>query len=86
MFVYSRVIKEIKVMWAFAIVIVLGLGAIFYGVSLLIKGEKESLIRGFAIFAGLELLNLVLEWDLRIEIIGVVSLAILGTYKFFQEN
>ena len=73
-------------MWAFAIVIVLGLGAIFYGVSLLIKGEKESLIRGFAIFAGLELLNLVLEWDLRIEIIGVVSLAILGTYKFFQEN
>jgi hypothetical protein len=73
-------------MWAFAIVIVLGLGAIFYGVSLLIKGEKESLIRGFAIFAGLELLNLILEWDLRIEIIGVVSLAILGTYKFFQEN
>ena len=73
-------------MWAFAIVIVLGLGAIFYGVSLLIKGEKESLIRGFAIFAGLELLNLVLEWDLRIEIIGVVSLAILGTYNFFQEN
>ena len=73
-------------MWAFAIVIVLGLGAIFYGVSLLIKGEKESLIRGFAIFAGLELLNIVLEWDLRIEIIGVVSLAILGTYKFFQEN
>ena len=86
MFVYSRVIKEIKVMWAFAIVIVLGLGAIFYGVSLLIKGEKESLIRGFAIFAGLELLNLILKWDLRIEIIGVVSLAILGTYKFFQEN
>jgi hypothetical protein len=73
-------------MWAFAIVIVLGLGAIFYGVSLLIKGEKESIIRGFAIFAGLELLNLILEWDLRIEIIGVVSLAILGTYKFFQEN
>ena len=73
-------------MWAFAIVIVLGLIAIFYGVSLLIKGEKESLIRGFAIFAGLELLNLILEWDLRIEIIGVVSLAILGTYKFFQEN
>jgi hypothetical protein len=73
-------------MWAFAIVIVLGLGAIFYGVSLLIKGEKESLIRGFAIFAGLELLNLILEWDLRIEIIGGVSLAILGTYKFFQEN
>ena len=73
-------------MWAFAIVIVLGLGAIFYGVSLLIKGEKESLIRGFAIFAGLELLNLLLEWNLRIEIIGVVSLAILGTYKFFQEN
>jgi hypothetical protein len=73
-------------MWAFAIVIVLGLGAIFYGVSLLIKGEKESLIRGFAIFAGLELLNLILKWDLRIEIIGVVSLAILGTYKFFQEN
>ena len=73
-------------MWAFAIVIVLGLGAIFYGVSLLIKGEKESLIRGFALFAGLELLNLILEWDLRIEIIGVVSLAILGTYKFFQEN
>jgi hypothetical protein len=73
-------------MWAFAIVIVLGLGAIFYGVSLLIKGEKESIIRGVAVFAGLELLNLILEWDLRIEIIGVVSLAILGTYKFFQEN
>ena len=73
-------------MWAFAIVIVLGLGAIFYGISLLIKGEKESLIRGFAIFAGLALLNIVLEWDLQIEIIGVVSLAILGTYKFFQEN
>ena len=73
-------------MWVFAIVALLGLGAIFYGVSLLIKGEKESLIRGFAIFAGLELLNLILEWDLRIEIIGVVSLAILGTYKFFQEN
>jgi len=73
-------------MWAFAIVALLGLGAIFYGVSLLIKGEKESIIRGFAIFAGLELLNLILEWDLRIEIIGVVSLAILGTYKFFQEN
>ena len=73
-------------MWAFAIVIVLGLGAIFYGISLLIKGEKESLIRGFVIFAGLVLLNIVLEWDLRIEIIGVVSLAILGTYKFFQEN
>ena len=73
-------------MWAFAIVIVLGLIAIFYGISLLIKGEKESLIRGFVIFAGLVLLNIVLEWDLRIEIIGVVSLAILGTYKFFQEN
>jgi hypothetical protein len=73
-------------MWAFAVLLILGLVAIFYGVSLLIKGEKESLIRGFAIFAGLELLNIVLEWDLRIEIIGVVSLAILGTYKFFQEN
>jgi hypothetical protein len=73
-------------MWAFAVLLILGLVAIFYGVSLLIKGEKESLIRGFAIFAGLELLNLILEWDLRIEIIGVVSLAILGTYKFFQEN
>ena len=73
-------------MWAFAVLLILGLVAIFYGVSLLIKGEKESLIRGFAIFAGLELLNLILEWNLRIEIIGVVSLAILGTYKFFQEN
>ena len=73
-------------MWAFAVLLILGLVAIFYGVSLLIKGEKESIIRGFAIFAGLELLNLILEWDLRIEIIGVVSLAILGTYKFFQEN
>jgi hypothetical protein len=73
-------------MWAFAVLLILGLVAIFYGVSLLIKGEKESIIRGFAIFAGLELLNLILEWNLRIEIIGVVSLAILGTYKFFQEN
>lgn len=73
-------------MWAFALIAVLGLVAIFYGVSLLIKGEKESLIRGFAIFAGLAFLNLMLGWDLRIEIIGMVSLAILGTYKFFQEN
>jgi hypothetical protein len=71
-------------MWAFAIVIVLGLGAIFYGVSLLIKGEKESLIRGFVVFASLGLLNIVLEWDVRVEIIALISLAILGSYKFFQ--
>ena len=71
-------------MWAFAIVIVLGLGAIFYGVSLLIKGEKESLIRGFVVFASLGLLNIVLEWGVRVEIIALISLAILGSYRFFQ--
>ena len=71
-------------MWAFAVLLILGLVAIFYGVSLLIKGEKESIIRGIAVFASLELLNIVLEWDVRIEIIALVSLAILGSYKFFQ--
>ena len=71
-------------MWAFALVFVLGLIAIFYGISLLIKGKKESLIRGFAIIGGLVLLNIVLEWDLRIEIIVLTGLAILGTYTFFQ--
>ena len=71
-------------MWVFAVLLILGLVAIFYGVSLLIKGEKESIIRGIAVFASLELLNIVLEWDVRIEIIALVSLAILGSYKFFQ--
>jgi hypothetical protein len=71
-------------MWAFAVVLMLGLVAIFYGISLLIKGKKESLIRGFAIIGGLALLNIVLEWDLRIEIIVLIGLAILGTYTFFQ--
>jgi hypothetical protein len=71
-------------MWAFAVLLILGLVAIFYGVSLLIKGEKESIIRGVAVFASIELLNIVLEWDVRIEIIALISLAILGSYKFFQ--
>jgi hypothetical protein len=71
-------------MWAFAVLLILGLVAIFYGVSLLIKGEKESIIRGLVIFASLELLNIVLEWDVRVEIIALISLAILGSYKFFQ--
>ena len=71
-------------MWAFAVLLILGLVAIFYGVSLLIKGEKESIIRGIAVFASLELLNIVLEWDVRVEIIALISLAILGSYKFFQ--
>jgi hypothetical protein len=53
-------------------------------VSLLIKGEKESIIRGFAVFASLGLLNIVLEWDVRVEIIALISLTILGSYKFFQ--
>ena len=71
-------------MWAFAVLLILGLVAIFYGVSLLIKGEKESIIRGVAVFASIELLNIVLEWDVRVEIIALISLAILGSYKFFQ--
>ena len=71
-------------MWAFAVLLILGLVAIFYGVSLLIKGEKESIIRGVAVFASIELLNSVLEWDVRVEIIALISLAILGSYKFFQ--
>ena len=71
-------------MWAFAVLLILGLVAIFYGVSLLIKGEKESIIRGIAVFASIELLNIVLEWDVRVEIIALISLAILGSYKFFQ--
>ena len=71
-------------MWAFAVLLILGLVAIFYGVSLLIKGEKESIIRGVAVFASIELLNIILEWDVRVEIIALISLAILGSYKFFQ--
>ena len=71
-------------MWAFAVLLILGLVAIFYGVSLLIKGEKESIIRGIAVFASIELLNIILEWDVRVEIIALISLAILGSYKFFQ--
>jgi hypothetical protein len=71
-------------MWAFAVLLILGLVAIFYGVSLLIKGEKESIIRGVAVFASIELLNIVLEWGVRVEIIALISLAILGSYKFFQ--
>lgn len=71
-------------MWAFAVLLTLGLVAIFYGVSLLIKGEKKSIIRGVAVFASIELLNIVLEWDVRVEIIALISLAILGSYKFFQ--
>ena len=71
-------------MWAFAVLLILGLVAIFYGVSLLIKGEKESIIRGVAVFASIELLNIVLEWDVRVEIIALISLTILGSYKFFQ--
>jgi len=71
-------------MWAFAVLLILGLVAIFYGVSLLIKGEKESIIRGVAVFASIELLNIVLEWDVRVEIIALISLAILGSYRFFQ--
>ena len=71
-------------MWVFAVLLTLGLVAILYGVSLLIKGEKESIIRGVAVFASIELLNIVLEWDVRIEIIALISLAILGSYKFFQ--
>jgi len=71
-------------MWVFAVLLTLGLVAILYGVSLLIKGEKESIIRGFAVFASLGLLNIVLEWGVRVEIIALISLAILGSYKFFQ--
>jgi hypothetical protein len=71
-------------MWAFAVLLTLGLVAILYGVSLLIKGEKESIIRGVAVFASLGLLNIVLEWEVRVEIIALISLAILGSYKFFQ--
>jgi hypothetical protein len=71
-------------MWAFAVLLTLGLVAILYGVSLLIKGEKESIIRGVAVFASLGLLNIILEWDVRVEIIALISLAILGSYKFFQ--
>ena len=71
-------------MWVLALIVVLGLIAIFYGISLLIKGEKESIIRGVAVFASIELLNIVLEWDMRVEIIALISLAILGSYKFFQ--
>ena len=71
-------------MWAFAVLLILGLVAIFYGVSLLIKGEKESIIRGIAVFASIELLNILLEWEVRVEIIALISLAILGSYKFFQ--
>ena len=71
-------------MWAFAVLLTLGLVAIFYGVSLLIKGEKESIIRGVAVFASIELLNIVLEWGVRVEIIALISLAILGSYRFFQ--
>ena len=71
-------------MWAFAVLLILGLVAIFYGVSLLIKGEKESIIRGIVVFASIELLNILLEWEVRVEIIALISLAILGSYKFFQ--
>ena len=71
-------------MWVFAVLLTLGLVAIFYGISLLIKGEKESIIRGLVVFASLELLNIVLEWNVRVEIIALISLTILGSYKFFQ--
>lgn len=72
-------------MWAFAVLIVVGLGAFAFGIKELFTGERRPIVQAIAITAVLFAGNYGYGWDIRQEVLIFISLSVVGAIRFFEK-
>jgi len=73
-------------MWAFAIVIGMLILFLFSGVAALLDMDKKAIIRFGIITLVLLAGNYFYEWNVRGEILALISLAIIGMHNMFSSK
>ena len=73
-------------MWAFAIVIGMLILFLFSGVAALLDMDKKAIIRFSIITLVLLAGNYFYEWNVRGEILALISLAIIGMHNMFSSK
>jgi len=73
-------------MWAFAIVIGMLILFLFSGVAALLDMDKKAIIRFGIITLVLLAGNYFYEWNIRGEILALISLAIIGMHNMFSSK
>ncbi len=73
-------------MWAFAIVIGMLILFLFSGVAALLDMDKKAIVRFGIITLVLLAGNYFYEWNVRGEILALISLAIIGMHNMFSSK
>jgi len=73
-------------MWAFAIVIGMLILFLFSGAAALLDMDKKAIIRFGIITLVLLAGNYFYEWNIRGEILALISLAIIGMHNMFSSK
>ena len=73
-------------MWAFAIVIGMLILFLFSGVAALLDMDKKAIIRFGIITLVLLAGNYFYEWNVRGEILALISLSIIGMHNMFSSK
>jgi len=73
-------------MWAFAIIIGMLILFLFSGVAALLDMDKKAIIRFGIITLVLLAGNYFYEWNIRGEILALISLAIIGMHNMFSSK
>ena len=72
-------------MWAFALLIVLGLAGFIYGIKEVFTGERRPILQAVGILAALLIGNMSYGWDIRQEVLIFIGMTIVGTIRFFEK-
>ena len=72
-------------MWAFAVLIVVGLGAFVFGVKEVFNGERKAIIQAVGVLALLFIGNSVYGWEVRQEVLIFTGMSIVGGIRFFEK-
>ena len=72
-------------MWAFALLIVLGLAGFIYGIKEVFTGDRRPILQAVGIVAALFIGNSVYGWDIRQEVLIFIGMTIVGTIRFFEK-
>ena len=72
-------------MWAFVILIVVGLGAFVLGIAELLTGKRRPIFLTLGTIVTLFIGNSVYGWDIRQEVLIFISLCIVGAIRFFEK-
>ena len=73
-------------MWAFAIVIGMLILFLFSGAAALLDLDKKAIIRFSVITVALLAGNYLYEWNVRGEVLVLISLAIIGMHNMFSSK